>query len=66
MSCGIGHRCAADPMLLLLWHRLVAIVLTGPQAWEPLYAIGAALEKTKNKKIAFGDGTYFNIHKFKI
>ena len=35
-------------MLLWLWHRLVATAPTGPLAWEPPYAAGAAL-KTQNK-----------------
>ena len=27
MSCGVGvgHRCGSDPVLLWLWHRLVAV-----------------------------------------
>ena len=37
-----------SPMLLWLWHRLVATAPTGPLAWEPPYAAGAAL-KTQNK-----------------
>ena len=24
MSCGVGCRCGLDPLLLWLWHRLVA------------------------------------------
>ena len=39
-----------DPTLLWLWHRLVAIVLIRPLAWEPPYAIGVALEKAKRPK----------------
>ena len=37
-------------MLLWLWHRLVATAPIRPLAWEPLYAAGAALEKTKRQK----------------
>ena len=25
VSCGIGCRCASDPALLWLWHRLAAV-----------------------------------------
>ena len=53
MRCGVGHRPGSDLKLLWLWHRPAAIALIGPQAWEPSYAVGATLEKTKkiNKKI---------------
>ena len=44
MSCGIGRRCGLDPLLLWLWHRLVAIAPIRPLAWEPPYAAGAAQE----------------------
>ena len=39
-------------MLLWLWHRLAAIALTRPLAWEHPYVAGAALkgQKTKKKK----------------
>ena len=33
-----------------LQHRLVAMALIQPLAWEPPYAEGAALENTKKKK----------------
>ena len=45
MSCGVGHRRGSDPVLLWLWWRLEAIALIQPVAWEPPYAVGAALEK---------------------
>ena len=48
MSCGVGHRRGSD--LVLLWHRPAAAVPTGPLAWEPPYAAGVALRKTKKKK----------------
>ena len=47
MSCGVGHRHGSDPELLWLWCRPVASAPIGPLTWEPLYAMGAALEKTK-------------------
>ena len=37
------HHCCE------LCHRLVAITPIGPLAWEPPYATGAALKKTKEK-----------------
>ena len=59
MSCGVGHRCGTDPVLLWLWRRPVATAPIRPLAWEPPYAAGAAQEiatttttkrqKTKNK-----------------
>ena len=39
-----------DPKLLQLWHRPVPKALIRPLAWEPPYAEGAALEKTKRQK----------------
>ena len=48
MSCGVGHRRGSDPALLWLWCRPVATAPMGPLAWEPLYAMGAALEKAKD------------------
>ena len=50
MSCGVGHRCGSDPMLLRLWHRLAATALIGPPAREPPYAAGAAPKRQKTKK----------------
>ena len=47
MSCGVGHRCGSDPMLLWLWCRPVATALIEPLAWEPPYAVGAALKRQK-------------------
>ena len=49
MTCGVGHRHGLDLALLWLWCRPAAVPLIGPLAWEPPYAAGAALEKTKNK-----------------
>ena len=50
MSCGVGCRLGLDPKLLWLWCRPAATALIRPLAWEPPYAAGAALEKTKNNK----------------
>ena len=49
MSCGVGRRLGSDPALLWLWHRPAATAL-GPLAWEPPYAMGAALEMAKGQK----------------
>ena len=50
MSCGVGHRRSSDLALLWLWCRLAAMALIRPLAWEPPYAMGVALEKTKRQK----------------
>ena len=50
-SCGIGHRSGSDPTLLWLWlwlwHRLAAIALLWPQAWELPYVSGMILKRKK-------------------
>ena len=50
MSCGVGSRHGSDLMLLRLWHRLAAVAPIRPLAWEPPYAVSAALKETKDKK----------------
>ena len=45
MSYGAGQRCGLD--LTLLWCSLAAVAQIGPLAWEPPYALGAALIKKK-------------------
>ena len=50
MSCGVGCRGGLDPELLQLWFRPVATAPIRPLSWEPPYAVGAALEKTKRQK----------------
>ena len=41
----------SDPALLWLWRRPVAIApIRRPLAWEPPYAMGAAVEKAKKKQ----------------
>ena len=47
VNCGVGCRCGSDPVLLWLWRRLAATALIGPLGWEPPYAMGVALGKTK-------------------
>ena len=39
-----------DLVLLWLWCRFAAVALIRPLAWEPPYAVGAGLKKTKRKK----------------
>ena len=48
MSCGRRH--SSDLVLLWLWCRPAATALIQPLAWEPPYAVGAALKKKKKKK----------------
>ena len=50
MSCGVGRRRSSDPVLLWFWCRPASTAPIRPLAWEPPYATGAALEKTKKKK----------------
>ena len=50
VSCGIGHRCGLDLVLLWLWRRLAATAPNGPLAWEPPCDMGAAQEMAKRKK----------------
>ena len=50
MGCGVGRRRGSDPMLLWLWRKLAAAALIRPLAWEPPYATGVALGKTKKKE----------------
>ena len=51
MSCGVGHRRGLNLALLQLWCRPVARALVRPLAWEPPYAVGAALKREKKKKL---------------
>ena len=50
VSCGVGRRCGSDLACLRFWCRLTATALIGPLAWEPPYAMGVALNKTKKEK----------------
>ena len=49
MSCGVDCRRGLDPELLWLWHRLAAVALIGPLAWELPYATGVALKSIKEQ-----------------
>ena len=50
MTCRGVCRCGSDLALLCLWHGAAATALIIPLAWEPPYAVGTALKKTKKKK----------------
>ena len=50
MSCGVGRRRGSDLALVWLWHRPGSTAPTDPLAWEPPYAVGVALKRTKDKK----------------
>ena len=43
------HRCGSGPVLLWLWHRLVAAALILPLAWALPYATHASLKSKKTK-----------------
>ena len=47
MSCGVSQGGGSDPELLWLWCRPAAVAPMGPLAWEPPYAMGAALKRKK-------------------
>ena len=49
MSCGVGGRCGLDPALLWLWCRPAAAALIQPLTWEPLCAVGTALNKRQKQ-----------------
>ena len=50
MSCGVDCRRGSDLVVLWLWRRLVATAQIRLLAWEPPYAVGAALKRQKVKK----------------
>ena len=50
MSCAVGCRHGSDLALLWLWCRPAATALIRPLAWEPPYAMGAALKRLKTKR----------------
>ena len=50
MSCGVGHRCGLDLVLLWLWCGLAAVAQTRHLVWETPYVMGAALKRQKKIK----------------
>ena len=63
MNCGVGGRHSSDLVLPWLWRRLAALVPIGPLAWEPPYAVGAALKKQQKKKKKY---MHPNVHRSTI
>ena len=61
MSCGVGHRCGSDLVLLWLWCRLAAVAPIRPLAWETPYAAGTALKRQKKKKNLDSSHFYFHV-----
>ena len=49
MSCGVGCRGSSDLALLWLLWGPAAVALIEPLAWEPSYALGAALKTHTHK-----------------
>ena len=49
MSCGVSHIRVSDPTWLWLWPAATDPIR--PLAWEPPYAVGAALKRHTNKQI---------------
>ena len=50
MNCGVVCRHGFDLALLWLWRRLAAVASIRPLAWEPPYAVSAALKSKKKKR----------------
>jgi len=51
VSCGVGHRCGSDLVLLWLWRRPAATALIPPPlAWESPYATSAPIKRKEKKK----------------
>ena len=50
MSCGVVRRCRSDLALLWLWCRPGAAAPIQPLAWEPPYALDAAVKRQKQNK----------------
>ena len=50
MTYSVGCRHGSDLAWLWLWCRLADTAPIRPLAWEPLYAVGAALETGKKKQ----------------
>ena len=59
MSCGVGHRCGSDLVLLWLWCRPAVAAPIGPLARELPYATGAALKSKKRRKPAIDNVSGF-------
>ena len=62
MSCGRGHRHGSDTVLLWLWCWPAATAPIRPLAWEPPYAVSAALKKKKKER----EGPQINNQAYKL
>ena len=51
MSCGVGHRCSSDLMLLLLGHRPAGVAPIRPLAWKTPYVAGTLIKIKKNAEM---------------
>ena len=60
MSCSVGHRRGLDSVLLWFWRRPAATASIRPLAWEPPYAVGAALKGQTNKQKVLGDWNVYS------
>ena len=60
MSCGVVCRHHSDPTFLWLWCRPADVAPIGPLAWEPPYAMGAALNRQKKKTKNWGENSLFS------
>ena len=51
-TCGVGHMCCLDLVLLWLWYRLAAAALIWPPSLRPsiCHRCGCKKEKKKKKK----------------
>ena len=58
MSCGVGCRSGSDPELLWLQCRLAGAALIRLPAWEPPYAMHAALKREKKNTLLPKDANY--------
>ena len=53
MSCDVDQGLGSDLALLWLWCKLAAAAPIQPLAWEPPYARGVGLKKTKKQLLFF-------------
>ena len=64
VSCGVGHRCGSEPVLLWWWCRLADVALIQPLAWEILDATSVALKSEKKKKRKIEEEVFLSTFKF--
>ena len=50
MSCGVGHRCGLDSLLLWLWCRPAVTAQIQSLAWKLPYAASTALKNAKRER----------------